>query len=576
MWFIRDPERLKQEIAAIEELQSRVSWLAGVTPRLLPGVRVSVDFDLVVNQETLPFTLSYPAFFPETPPSVFPRDARQYSSHQWGQGGELCLEHRTDNWEPTVLGSQLIESAYRLLSGEQPAPQQRAVVPSAHQTSLGQQLRGASCRALLTRGLHDHIATLAPGFGYHCSVVETHGARDVWTAYVTSIGPLTTPTWREDSIPSGKGQGIPSLLIRLATLDGVSISKQEQLDSIIASVSIQDAAPTNDNNQRFTVLADATTAQFYFSYFLRDSWTVMPYRTIDLSKESDARLPDSYAFLATQKVGIIGCGSLGSKIATTLARSGVRSFVLVDDDILKPGNLVRHDLDVESLGVHKAAALEERLRAVAPGVKAEIWRIELGGQESSGSTATALDGLANCNLLIDATADPQAFNFVASVARRLRRPMIFAEVYAGGIGGFVARIRPGIEPPPHAARRQYLAWCQSQGVKWEGDGDNYATRRRDGSPLIADDADVGVIASHTARMALDVLVCGNASAFPHPAYAIGLTKAWIFNEPFDIRPIDFSAEGEWTIPMSGDQAAAAIEYLSSLLDQADDENRTGT
>ena len=42
--------------------------------------------------------------------------------------------------------------------------------------------------------------------------------------------------------------------------------------------------------------------------------------------------------------------------------------------------------------------------------------------------------------------------------------MIWAEAYAGGVGGFVARLRHGIEPPPHAARRQYFGWCRSQGV----------------------------------------------------------------------------------------------------------------
>ena len=187
-----------------------------------------------------------------------------------------------------------------------------------------------------------------------------------------------------------------------------------------------------------------------------------------------------------------------------------------------------------------------------------------------------LDALAGCDLLIDATADPHAFNFVASVARRGRRPMIWAEVYAGGIGGFIARLRPNVEPPPHAARRQYLTWCRSQGVTWLGEGDEYDTQHEDGPPLIADDADVGVIAAHTARMATDVLIRGDASAFPHPAYAIGLAKHWVFDEPFDTRPIDFSAEGNWQLPVSEEQAGAALEYLVSLLEKTDDANRTGT
>ncbi len=110
---------------------------------------------------------------------------------------------------------------------------------------------------------------------------------------------------------------------------------------------------------------------------------------------------------------------------------------------LKPGNLVRHELDVGSLGAHKAEALAARLKALAAGISVSYRRVILGGQEASGNTASVLDELATCDLLIDATADPQAFNFIASVARNALRPMIWAEVYAGGIGGFVGRVRPG-------------------------------------------------------------------------------------------------------------------------------------
>ena len=570
MWFFENPKRLMAEVAGIDVLCADTPWLRRATPHVMKGLKFAVDFDVVVNVEILPFTLVYPAFFPDTPPSVLPRDGRRHSSHQWGAGGELCLEYRTDNWDPVVTGAMMIGSAYRLLSGEQPAQDQRAVVPSAHQASLGQQLRSAPCRVFLTPGLHNHISALRPGSGYLCNVVDTRGPRDTWTAYVASTGPVSAPTWREEDIPLGNSQGRPGVLVRLGALDGVTVSEQEDLERIVAPVAIPDAELANDKAaSRFTVLADATTVQVYFSFLHEGTWRVLRYHTIDISNEAGTRLPDSYAAMIGKTVGIVGCGSLGSKIATSLARSGVPAFMLVDDDILKPGNLVRHELGAESLGAHKVHALEERLRAVAPRVRVDVSRIHLGGQESSGNTATVLGGLAECDLLIDATADAQAFNFIASVARRARRPMIWAEVYAGGIGGFVGRLRPDVEPPPHAARRQYLAWCRSQGVAWHGQGDEYDAVRENGQTLSAYDADVGVIAAHTARMAVDVLV-GGTSNFPHPAYAIGLAKDWVFDEPFDTRPIDFSAEGQWQNPVANDQAGAALEYLTSLLDGRDD------
>src|SRR5271167_1572646 len=67
-----------------------------------------------------------------------------------------------------------------------------------------------------------------------------------------------------------------------------------------------------------------------------------------------ARVDEAHAHLAGRNVGIVGCGSLGSKVAVMLARAGVGRVLLVDDDIVFPDNFVRHDLDWRDVGIHKA------------------------------------------------------------------------------------------------------------------------------------------------------------------------------------------------------------------------------
>jgi hypothetical protein len=152
--------------------------------------------------------------------------------------------------------------------------------------------------------------------------------------------------------------------------------------------------------------------------------------------------------------------------------------------------------------------------------------------------------------------------------------MIWAEVYAGGIGGFVARLRPGFEPPPHSARRQYWAWCRAQGVPWRGEDHDYGVRGIAAETLIADDSDVSVIAAHAARMAIDLLVRPDKTTFPHSAYVIGLATQWIFSEPFDTHPIDFLPDGEWTSQFSPERTEEAVSFMSSLLESGKDEDRT--
>jgi hypothetical protein len=580
MWWVKDPDRLKREVAAVDELRERETWLSAAEPRLRPKLAFAFTFDVTVNGETFPFALEYPALFPATPPLVIPRDGRQLSGHQYGDGGELCLEYRPDNWEPTVTGAMMMASTHRLLAGERPAGEERAAVPSAHRTSQGHELRRTRCRFLLTGGFLSYATGLPPGSRRACSVIELAAPQRIWTAYPAVIGAKDAPEWREDRIPDRSYRGDVGLLLRVESLKDVPMFlEQEILDRLIAATEGPDApVPDNPGPGYFVVIVDGTSARMLYSFPKEGGRIVMPYTPVDLGVGFAGRLPESYADLSGKKIGLVGCGSLGSKVAVSLARSGVHAFVLVDDDFLTLGNLVRHELDADSLGAHKADGLEVRLKAVAAGMNVSVRRVALGGQEASGSTASALDELATCDLLIDATADPQGFNFVASVARSALRPMMWAEVYAGGVGGFVARLRPAFEPPPHAARRQYLAWCHEQGVPWHGEDREYGAHGTEERPLVADDGDVSAIAGHATRMAVDALIRADASIFPHPAYAIGLSSEWIFSAPFDVHPIQFVPEGPWAASVSPERTAEAIEFMSSLFEDGEQEadaDRTG-
>lgn len=580
MWWAKDPDRLKHETAAVDALREREAWLSAAVPRLLKGLKFAFDFDVVVNEEAYPFTLEYPAFFPATPPLVIPRDGRRLSDHQYGDGGELCLEYRSDNWDPSVTGAMMVTSTYRLLAGERPAKGERTGVPSAHQVSLGQQLRGRSCRFLSTPALCSHAAGLPVGSFRIGQVVEITAPGKIWTAYVAALGSPDAPDWRETTIPDRGYRRTPAVLLRIDDLKDLPLSPdQEFLDRLITDLCGQHGAQSAGEIKAndFIVIADAGAARMLYAFSNKDGErVVIAYQTVDIAEAGGGRLPDDYGVLAQKKVGVVGCGSLGSKIAASLARSGVAGFVLVDEDILKSGNLVRNELDADGLGAHKAYGLKARLKAIQAGIKVKARAVLLGGQESSGSTSSVLDQLAACDLLIDATADPQAFNFVATVVRDALRPMVWAEVYAGGIGGFVGRLRPNIEPPPHEARRQYLAWCQKQNVPWQRQDAGYGSRGAGVPPAVADDGDVGVIAAHAGRMAIDALLRPETSRFPHPAYVIGLQRGWIFDAPFDTRPIDFVPEGSWAPAPAPERTAEALGFMASLFEHGEDADRTGT
>jgi len=59
--------------------------------------------------------------------------------------------------------------------------------------------------------------------------------------------------------------------------------------------------------------------------------------------------------------------------------------------------------------------------------------------------------------------------------------------------------------------------------------------------MIADDADVSVISAHLTQFAVDTMRKAADSEYPHSVYVIGMRKEWIFQQPFDVRPVDVSA-----------------------------------
>ncbi|MBN8973919.1 MAG: ThiF family adenylyltransferase [Rhizobiales bacterium] len=70
--------------------------------------------------------------------------------------------------------------------------------------------------------------------------------------------------------------------------------------------------------------------------------------------------------LRDSTVAVLGCGSVGAPVASTLARAGVGKLVLVDEQTLKGGNVGRHTLGVGAIGEFKAMALARQIRETLP------------------------------------------------------------------------------------------------------------------------------------------------------------------------------------------------------------------
>jgi molybdopterin/thiamine biosynthesis adenylyltransferase len=564
IWYFEDYSRHRREREALEALAASVGWLAPIGWRIDNNLHLIWDADIVTPARRFPISVRYPNHFPYSPPLVLPRGVdERWSGHQYGAGGELCLEYGPDNWHPDLTGAIMVESAQRLLVSEQAtANRSEEEVASRHQTTLGQELRGEHSRFLITPALVDFLAQVKEGSVLSATAFGLFH-RHAFVNIVSSITSKEGVVWR-DTLPA------PFAFCYEREIVVCRWPSDARWPSRLSLTDFLDSASSHGldlPNSQYVVIARGMRIRAYLTDSSDD--TVTEISVIPPEAET-SRLDDDHQKLEQRKVAIIGCGSIGSKIAAMLARAGVGRYFLVDDDLLLPGNFVRHDLDWRDVGTHKADTVAARIQLVNPLAECTVRRHRLGGQESSGSVESLIESLADCDLLIDATAEPAVFNYLCAAVAVSKKPLLWAEIFGGGFGGLIARHRPGVEPSPATTRSIIENWCAERGKpmvrpahRYEGEPDQ---------PSIADDADVTLIAAHAARLAIDSLIPRVPSSFPNSVYLIGLSKEWLFSQPFDTYPIDVgppeapAPEGEPDQAVIDEEVARIVNLLKEYKD----------
>lgn len=142
---------------------------------------------------------------------------------------------------------------------------------------------------------------------------------------------------------------------------------------------------------------------------------------------------DNLALLARKRVAVVGLGSGGGQVALSLAMSGVGRFVLVDDDMLEEGNIMRHVADRRYLGQPKVQAVAEliQLRNPRAEVETRVGRIE-----------QQMDALDHVDMLVVAVDGENAKYILNQAALDRNLPAVYAGVYERGEGGDAVVIYP--------------------------------------------------------------------------------------------------------------------------------------
>ena len=160
---------------------------------------------------------------------------------------------------------------------------------------------------------------------------------------------------------------------------------------------------------------------------LRATWTgqgvlaqVMPAASTDAMVMA-LRAGPQRPSLERARVHLVGGGAVGSFVADALVRAGLGRLTVQDHDIVRPGNLIRHLVRFQQVGMSKGSAIKDYLDGTT------YSRCQITASPTVMRTLDqALAALASCDLVIDATANSVATNVLSHAARITRKPMLAA------------------------------------------------------------------------------------------------------------------------------------------------------
>jgi len=556
MWFLRSLERLDLERRSVALLLDE-GWVTAVEWQVTrdDGL-LCADVAFTAGGERRRALLLYPQVFPYAPPRVIPKDGERWSSHQW-PSGELCLQFRAQTWSTEFTGGDLLRSARELLDTEatKDAQGKPLRVPSGHVMTQAVELRGSYFRLIVPEDVIGEVRRRGAGtwkVSFRDSLSPETRVLAAWKlSALDGTDAWTSPSVPEPSVGANSSFGLIALM---EPGDEVNLALRSQ---DLAADQLWNAFTSEERVGAHTLIG--VQGSLVLAKWMYEDYVT---KILCVRLDGQSRNPARNNELAAKRVGIVGCGSMGSKVAASMARAGVGRFLLVDGDLLTNGNLVRHELDWDEVGSHKAPALAQRLKRIRPDVDVLLWNGHLG-QSSTDSLLKSMAQLANCDLIVELTGSAQGFNYASAVATENGIPMVWGRIFAGGYGGLLARSRPGLDPHPLEVRRLIDRWCANPEFPEPpvAGAIDYSAEEDDQPAMIADDGDVMTISGMLARFATDALRQAERSDYPYSAYMVGLRKEWIFTEPFKTFPIDLGRPTERLIASEHSAAEAAAAQV---------------
>ena len=176
----------------------------------------------------------------------------------------------------------------------------------------------------MTKADIEAVNTLAE-YAFEALALRDRRAASTFISSIDHIGAKDAPMWTSDLITPKGGIDETGFLARVpGTGENGNITAAD-LRALLDGVKLDDLSKSLFDSAGTThlLMGDGDKWELFWIYGDASDRKVITYKTVCIPTDRQ-RLPDGFNALAERKVGIVGCGSVGSKIAASLCRSGSR------------------------------------------------------------------------------------------------------------------------------------------------------------------------------------------------------------------------------------------------------------
>lgn len=528
-------KRFLYEIGLVEDFHKK-------NPNKLPNFIIenldplTIKIVLMIRGFEYIFNVIYPKLFPYQPIIVIKITSFR-TPHSY-KNNSMCLKYGIDNWNEDINSEDILNNLVELLEVENPLGETHGTSPSGDKFTLGQLARWNNKYIYY---IHSNIFEHFSKIGY----IELYFKRDLsYTEGIYFTKSIDQVVFDNTKL---RFDVLKFLYLKLpySKQKILNLYTEKEIHSLIMSFNIEDSSLdrgflliTNDNEIVF-IIKEA------------DEVTLVEVLSIDEEISKRINLPGE---LLHNKITIFGLGSVGSRVFLDLARAGFDNFMLIDDDIFLPHNIIRHELNLDYIGEQKVVALEKYAKEkINPLITIDYSTLAITGQESTTAVNNLYQRLEDSKIIIDCTANDNLTIQLSKFVEKNNIKYIAGSIFSGGFGNMLMKTDNPKHLSPLDLLQNHQSYYNSNPHKFT-QGHDYLTREGD-KEYIATMSDCSIIAGLIGKTAISMLSGDEMFYFPSDIYYFSTSNHSFFETP---QPYS-------TIPLNATKAKRRIKSLNKTL-----------